>query len=319
MTHFKKSMMTVAVGLLATFATLAQPGLGGINWTHDLSVDPVNLVYPGSNNSATASSYTVEANTPIDVQVLVKNLSSNRSSAYSIKLAWSSGEGGLTDIATVNGSPLPYNGQMMHSLKWTAAQSGKLTLWAHLTPTGALPGAGKQPCVECKRARSNRTSSSSRLPGEAAPGQCYFPSGSCTLGDMGGLCSCHPTADNPQNNSRNVSVLVNGGKGTTPASVPSADGVDLVVEGAYVTPSIAKLGSYDAAVTIANRGNRAHSGMIQVEVTVGRNKRMVTLTGGLRPGEVKTELVEFTKDGACKVVVDPGNSIRESNETNNSH
>jgi len=136
---------------------------------------------------------------------------------------------------------------------------------------------------------------------------------------MGSPCSCHPSEDDPRNNTSRAAYQVNGEGANTPAQPTSADGIDLQVDSCYVQASVAKMGTYEAFVTISNQGNRPHSGMIDVEVSVGSMTRTLTFRGGLKPGEVKTETIEFTKSGRAKAVVDPKNTIKEAREDNNSN
>lgn len=298
--------LLLSLGVVAS--ALAQTGLGGIPWTHDLSVEQIQLQFAGANASATAREYTIDPETDVTVFVTVKNRSSNPSLPFRLDCT-----AGGQSVGSVPGSSVPSQGEKQFSMKWKTPPSGKGNFEARLNFTSALPGGSKSTCSTCKSARGNSRPSYSTLTESA---RCSFPN-SCTVGSMGSVCSCHPTADAPYNNSSKAAYVIRGEAEPKPPQQNTADGIDLQVDGCYTSASIAKMGTHDAFVTISNRGNRAHSGSIDVEVTVGSKTRTVTFRGGLKPGEVKTEKVEFTKEGQCKAVVDPKNSIRESNEENN--
>lgn len=85
----------------------------------------------------------------------------------------------------------------------------------------------------------------------------------------------------------------------------------------YVQASIVKIGTYEAFLTVSNRGNRPCSGIVDAEVTVGSMTRMVSFRGGFKAGEARNEIVEFTRTGPVKVVVDPRNALKEAREDNN--
>lgn len=295
----------LALGVVAS--ALAQTGLGGIPWTHDLSVEQIQLQYAGSNASATARQYTIDPETDVMVFVTVKNRSSNPSLPFRLDCTAAG-----RPVGSIPGSSVPSQGEKQFSMKWKAPQTGNGNFEARLNFVSALPGGSKATCSNCKSARGTRSSSYST---QSQNARCSYPN-SCTVGSMGSVCSCHPTADAPYNNNSRTAYVISGEVEVAPTQ---QDGVDLQVDGCYTSASIAKMGTYDAFVTISNRGNRAHSGSIDVEVTVGSRTRTVTFRGGLRPGEVKSEKLEFTKSGQCKAVVDPKNGIRESNEENNQY
>lgn len=305
-----KSIAGVISGLILGTVTWgsAQPGLGGIQWTHDLSVTQISLQYPGSNASATGRYYTIEPNTEVTVLVTVKNLSSNPSMPYRLELT-----AGGQSIGTLPGTSVPSQGEKQFSFKWKPTQPGQGDVEARL---GLNSDSNKQACASCRSARGS-TGSQRNYSVREQDARCNFPT-SCSVGSMGAPCGCHPTTDNPRNNSAKAAYQVAGDSPPPPVQPTSIDGVDLKIDSAYTKASVAKMGTYEAYITISNQGNRAHTGMIEAEVTVGTMTRTVTFTGGLKPGESKTEIVEFTKSGRCKVVLDPKNTIKEADETNNS-
>lgn len=306
------SHLFAASTLLAlTTWSLAQTGLGGTQWTNDLSLERITLDYPGANASATAKAYALPPNADVTVLVTVHNRSSNPALPFRIDLT-----AGGQSIGSIPGSSVPSQGEKQFSLKWSPRQGGQGQGQVMATLVVNSPSANKQPCSNC---RNSKVSSQQRYPGQAAPPRCNFPYSSCNLGDMGSVCSCHPTVDDPTNNSVSAAYQMDGPGGVKPTSPSgSADGIDLVVDSAYVKPSVAKMGTYEAYVRVGNQGTRPCPGSFDVEVSVGSMKRMVTFRGGLRPNESKTEIVEFTKDGPCHVLIDPRNAIPEAKKDNNS-
>lgn len=297
--------MVASLVLALSVGARSQPGLGTVSWTHDLSVDTISLQYPGANASATARAYSIPPNTEVMVLVTVRNHSSNPSPGFRIDF-----NAGRDSIGSITGSSVPSQGEKQFSVKWKPVNPGPGAVEARLNITSSLPGANKTTCASCKSAKG---SASPRYSSNTSSEVCSYPN-SCTVGSMGSVCGCHPTADDPRNNSVRAAYQLGG---DAPSAGENADGVDLQVDSCYLQASIVKMGTYEAFLTVSNRGTRPCSGMVDAEVTVGGNTRTVSFRGGIKAGEAKTQIVEFTRSGAIKVVVDPKNSVKEAKEDNN--
>ncbi|MFN8608050.1 MAG: CARDB domain-containing protein [Vulcanimicrobiota bacterium] len=275
-----------------------------IMWTHDVGLGALSLRYAGSERNTNASFYSVAAGTEITATVPVQNYSSNPSVPYRVDITVN----GRT-VASENGSGLPSNGTKEHYLKWKADLAGRWQVLATLTYTKPLPGASRTACRECK----------------TGSGRCNYPN-SCSNGTGNEVCGCHAVADNPNNNVARANLEVQGGNNlpgaTQPGGVPTtpsaSEGVDLIVESANLSPSGVKTGVYEAHFTVTNIGSAPATGSFGVEVSMDSIRQNFRITGGLKPGESKSGMVEFLRNGYIRVVVDPRNEIKESNKSNNS-
>lgn len=291
------------------------PARAQLEWTHDIAIGNIQLIYPGAESSFTGRYYTVKAGTPVTVDVVVQNNSRNPAVAFELELT----DNGAIVEKKPQGGSLRSGEQRHYRLNWVA-QPGEHVLRAQIKFTKSLPGGDPlESCKECQR--SSKCSWPASVAGPENRVRRY-----CRNGAGEAVHSCHNLNDNPDNNVGAVGAL---GEGTAsnPANQPppQADVPDLP-DLAISTANARDLsqykgrGRYLVTVTVVNRGKKAHTGSIPVLVTMGRGtKYRVTISGGLAPGESKTGSVEVTVSGspAFSATVDADNRIKEIDERNN--
>lgn len=122
--------------------------------------------------------------------------------------------------------------------------------------------------------------------------------------------------DNPSNNSGSLSFKVGGGAEGGVKGMP-----DLVIDG--INPSsLRAMDKTIVEVMVGNKGDKDVPGPVEVLLEVGGRKVTIKTTTGVPAGKTAFASYElltamYEKNRKCTATVDPGNRIKEGDESNN--
>ncbi len=288
--------------ILALVLLLCLPLMAAIEWTHDLTIYTIDLEYRGKRVGGGVQKHDITVGAPTTALVTVKNNSRNPSVGYKVDLY------SVVDprrrppvtklIGSVPGKKLRSGEMAEHRLNWTAEPTYGLV--AQIVFTSPLPGGDPmEQCSECRRPANN----------------CSWPS-YCRHGAGEGVHSCHNTNDNPANNQGATEVLITG---STDVGTSGPEGIDLFIESASLNSvSAGGINKTMCAIFVANQGTQDHRGSVKVQVKAGSTTRSATISGGIPKGTSKSVSIDVDSTNKSIVVtVDPDNSIKETNENNN--
>lgn len=287
--------------ILALLLLLCLPLMATIEWTHDLTVYTIDLEYRGKRVGGGVQKHDITVGAPTTAVVMIKNNSRNPSVGYKVDLY------SVVDprrnppvtkqIGSVPGKKVRSGEMAEHRLNWAAEPTYGLV--AQIVFTSPLPGGDPmERCSECRRGSN-----------------CSWPR-DCRNGAGEGVHSCHNANDNPANNQAATDVLITG---STDVGTSASEGVDLVIESANLNHvSAGGVNKTLCSVYVANQGTQDHRGSVKVQVKAGSTTRSATISGGIPKGTSKSVNIDVdSTNKSILVTVDPDNSIKESNETNN--